>query len=248
MYRHAIARLASDANASVRNAALASQWLANEAGGARLRAAHRCVEWDGWEEGLVEGILGPVEDDGGWEQEAMLGDDVYSPMAADAYGLDGIPSIEGVDGVEGLAAGLFGGGVSGLATGMVSPGPGLSRSRSPLGSGSGSGETSEPSSNPSTGHPHGKGTGTGNHIIGLEKLNALDTKDTIAVPRTIPGIPVPQGPKALVRPDERAKERELDSTGDLCGGRGGELGRRLEAWLYDVRGEEVGAEGEVIAP
>ncbi|KAG6835620.1 hypothetical protein H0H93_016444 [Arthromyces matolae] len=30
---------------------------------------------------------------------------------------------------------------------------------------------------------------------------------------------------------EKEKEQTLNTTGDLCGGRGGELGRRLEAWL-----------------
>ncbi|TRM59631.1 hypothetical protein BD626DRAFT_559529 [Schizophyllum amplum] len=30
---------------------------------------------------------------------------------------------------------------------------------------------------------------------------------------------------------EKEKEQMLDMTGDICGGRGGELGRRLEAWL-----------------
>lgn len=203
MYRHAVAHIASDPNASVRDSALASQWLANEAGGARLRAAHRCVEWDGWEEGLVQGILGPVEDEGSWEQDAMVGDDIYSPLAAD--GLE-------ADGLQGIADDLWE--KSGLATGEASPGL--------------SGSHSETRSSPS-----------------LE-----EAVNVIAPPLASPqrqAIPVPHGPKALIRPDERAQERELNSTGDLCGGRGGELGRRLEAWLYNVRGEEVAVGGEVIS-
>jgi len=32
--------------------------------------------------------------------------------------------------------------------------------------------------------------------------------------------------------EEKAKEKHLGSNGDYCGGIGGELGRRLEAWLY----------------
>ncbi|KAI9063538.1 hypothetical protein FKP32DRAFT_1685924 [Trametes sanguinea] len=41
--------------------------------------------------------------------------------------------------------------------------------------------------------------------------------------------------------NSKIKEREklLNATGDFCGGRGGELGRRLEAWLY-VNGTEDG--------
>ena len=44
-------------------AALAADWLHQEAAGARLRMAHRCIEWDGWEEGLVDSILGPEEEE-----------------------------------------------------------------------------------------------------------------------------------------------------------------------------------------
>jgi hypothetical protein len=53
---------------------------------------------------------------------------------------------------------------------------------------------------------------------------------------------------------ERAKLRVLDTTGDECGGRGGELGRRLEAWL-DEKGPGNGnaaddeeADGDVESP
>jgi hypothetical protein len=38
---------------------------------------------------------------------------------------------------------------------------------------------------------------------------------------------------------EKEKEQMLNTTGDYCGGRGGELGRRLEAWLI-VNGVEEG--------
>jgi len=41
---------------------------------------------------------------------------------------------------------------------------------------------------------------------------------------------------------EKEKEKLLKSTGDICGGRGGELGRRLEAWLM-VNGDEEGRVG-----
>lgn len=45
-------------------------------------------------------------------------------------------------------------------------------------------------------------------------------------------------PKIVVAA-EKAREKLLNATGDFCGGRGGELGRRLEAWLY-VNGDEDG--------
>ncbi|KAG6838112.1 hypothetical protein H0H93_007364, partial [Arthromyces matolae] len=41
--------------------------------------AHRVIEWDGWEEGLVDSILGPEEKEDDWFQ-----------------GLDGIESRVGV--------------------------------------------------------------------------------------------------------------------------------------------------------
>jgi hypothetical protein len=37
--------------------------------------------------------------------------------------------------------------------------------------------------------------------------------------------------KLFAKDLEKEKEQMLDTTGDICGGRGGELGRRLEAWL-----------------
>jgi hypothetical protein len=40
---------------------------------------------------------------------------------------------------------------------------------------------------------------------------------------------------------EKEKEQMLNTTGDICGGRGGELGRRLEAWLT-VKGNGSGYE------
>jgi hypothetical protein len=38
--------------------------------------------------------------------------------------------------------------------------------------------------------------------------------------------------------EEHQKEKMLNTTGDICGGRGGELGRRLEAWLTVTGGNE----------
>ena len=38
--------------------------------GAHLRHAHWCAEWDGWEEGLVESILGLEDQEEEWIREA----------------------------------------------------------------------------------------------------------------------------------------------------------------------------------
>ena len=45
------------------------------------------------------------------------------------------------------------------------------------------------------------------------------------------GVLLPTIPLSFLDSTERTKEKMLDVTGDICGGRGGELGRRLEAWL-----------------
>ncbi|KAG2351561.1 hypothetical protein BDR07DRAFT_1500977 [Suillus spraguei] len=59
--------------------AVAKEWLHYEAIGARLRIAYRCVEWDGWEEGLVDSILGPEDE---WFKEAECTADVLSASTA----------------------------------------------------------------------------------------------------------------------------------------------------------------------
>ncbi|KAK1216869.1 hypothetical protein PQX77_020490 [Marasmius sp. AFHP31] len=45
---------------------LAHEWSYYETAGMRLRMAHRFVEWDGWEEGLVESMLGSGEFEEDW--------------------------------------------------------------------------------------------------------------------------------------------------------------------------------------
>ncbi|KAH9038585.1 hypothetical protein EDB85DRAFT_2287521 [Lactarius pseudohatsudake] len=111
---------------------LAAEWLHYEAVGVHLRHAHRCAEWDGWEEGLVESILGPEDQDEDWRR------------AKKTWG-DACPSVDEIL------------------------------------------------------KPHG----------------------------------VRRKRQAVSRVTAEAKERErlLATTGDECGGRGGELGRRLEALL-----------------
>jgi hypothetical protein len=127
---------------------LATEWLHYEAVGAHLRHAHRCAEWDGWEEGLVESILGPEDqEEEDWLREARRIALTTGPSCSDGEedAGDACPSVDEVL------------------------------------------------------KPHG----------------------------------VRRKRRAVSRVTAEAKERErlLATTGDECGGRGGELGRRLEALL-----------------
>lgn len=106
--------------------------------------AHRCAEWDGWEEGLVDSILGPEEFEHEW----------YNATCAEQEALRAM---------------------------VTSPPAGTEKCKVlPVGS-------------------------------GLGRAVKISSK-----------LPLLQ---------EQEKEKMLNTTGDICGGRGGELGRRLEHWL-----------------
>ncbi|KAF7969602.1 hypothetical protein HWV62_26839 [Athelia sp. TMB] len=157
---------------------LAAAWLHHERAGARLRMAHRCAEWDGWEEGLVESILGPDELEEEWFRD---------PDAAHAHT-------------------------------YVAPARGRLVRR----------ETEAPES------PHADDVlGVGAGAVGRRKAGGAAT--------------APRAKVKLPFVTEGERERLLTGTGDFCGGRGGELGRRLEAWLSDA-GHALGAgeDGEVV--
>ncbi|KAL1718341.1 hypothetical protein EV715DRAFT_201306 [Schizophyllum commune] len=163
-------------------AALAREWIAFEQAGARLRLAHRCVEWDGWEEGLVDTILGPEDAEEEW----------YRDAEGEGEGRDG------------------------STTAVFSPAPEVvGEGYGQLGMpGSGYGQLHAPASEPPLpllprreGAPAGLGAAS-SAPLGRRKPSAK--------------LPFKQ---------EKEKEQMLDMTGDICGGRGGELGRRLEAWL-----------------
>ncbi|KAF9240465.1 hypothetical protein BU15DRAFT_87686 [Melanogaster broomeanus] len=139
-------------------AAIAREWLRYEAVGARLRLAHRCAEWDGWEEGLVDSILGPEEGEEEWFKDAESTVEESEALS--------VPSYHAC--VESEAS------------------------------------DSEP--------------GSGAFLVASLKRR----KQTGRIPLK----------------KEKEREQMLTTTGDICGGRGGELGRRLEAWLSvngDVR-------------
>lgn len=131
-------------------AQIAAEWLHFEATGAHLRQAHRCVEWDGWEEGLVASIIGPEELEEEWIREAKAGAEAVWHGDSD--------------------------------------------------------------------------------------------EDDDAEPLSVDDILKPNGVRRRRRhatKEEKERERLLAATGDECGGRGGELGRRLEAVL-SVHADEDG--------
>ncbi|KAH9958011.1 hypothetical protein BC827DRAFT_1156968 [Russula dissimulans] len=134
---------------------LATEWLHYETVGAHLRHAHRCAEWDGWEEGLVESILGPEDQEDDWIGEAH------------AVALATAPDNGSED----------------------------------------------------------------------EEGDACPTADDLIKPQ---GIRRKRRPVSRVTAEEKERERLLATTGDECGGRGGELGRRLEALLSIDEDEDEG--------
>ncbi|KAJ6476934.1 hypothetical protein C8R45DRAFT_833687 [Mycena sanguinolenta] len=183
---------------------LAREWLHHERMGMRLRMAHRVIEWDGWEEGLVESILGPEDDEEEWFHHSDHEDE------------DGDSDHDVADiCVDVESAGALGNGVNGAGD-------------------AGSNE---------------EGPGTG--VLGKSLSRRRDSEDEVlpakggktAVPKpkakggAVTGKPA--GGKLFAKNLEREKEQMLDITGDICGGRGGELGRRLEAWLTHSENNSV---------
>jgi hypothetical protein len=166
LFREAVAKLATSSSdpQQLTNgrqstiSALAREWLHYESMGVRLRMAHRFVEWDGWEEGLIDSILGPEEDEDNWFKDAELETDDTHTLTSPTLSTSSDGSLREV-------------------AILVST---LKKKRKPSAM--------------------------------LPCVSALD------------------------------KEQVLTTTGDICGGRGGELGRRLEAWL-SVTGSEDGDSG-----
>ncbi|KAI0635266.1 hypothetical protein C8Q77DRAFT_693378 [Trametes polyzona] len=188
--------------------AIAAEWLHHEAAGARLRLAHRCIEWDGWEEGLVDSILGPEDQEEdwfkSWEEDGDPGEEPRSPVSpSDAATLARSDDWAGDGEDEGEERERE------RERGPVGP-----AGDSPLASGS-------PTLTSSTSEGSAEDTGSGS------KRKASGGGATLAA--------VPK----IVVAAEKEREKLLNATGDFCGGRGGELGRRLEAWLY-VNGDADG--------
>lgn len=130
--------------------------------GAHLRHAHRCAEWDGWEEGLVDSILGPEDQEEDWIGEAHAVALATAPdNASEDDDGDACPSAAADDLIKPL---------------------GIRRKRRPV---------------------------------------------------------------SRIAAEEKNRERVLATTGDECGGRGGELGRRLEALLSIDEDGDGDGEGSV---
>ena len=156
--------------------------------------AHRCIEWDGWEEGLLESILGPEDQEEDWFKE-WEEPTMDSPTVAQPYmeGLDALASRISLNDVHN--GDIREGATNGRPSGNDNENDGKSE-----------GGGSPTSASSKTGRvPDGK---LGPHGIAKKK------KATKVVE------------------EEKAKENQLGPGGDICGGIGGELGRRLEAWLH----------------
>ena len=163
-----------------------------------MRAAHRAAEWDGWEEGLVESILGPEEQEEDWfksweEPEPPSHDDDERPgQGAESPERTSDSPVAAIS-VESLALSNSSFTTSSESEDALAPAPALA--------------------------------------LAKRKMSGSAANGTVAATAV---------PKVVVAV-EKEREKLLNATGDFCGGRGGELGRRLEAWLY-VNGD---AEGRV---
>lgn len=194
---------------------VASSWLHFESWGTRLRYAHRCVEWDGWEEGLVESILGPedmekdwfvegcwCEVERGWryDNEVTSGDE---GNGREGCGCDDMESKKMVNGNEPRPC---------MAINSSEP---LPLTTKPACS------TSPPTTSPQA---------TSHYPTSVSLAAAVDSPVRPTTPSAALRVHRRQAGMFILR-KEREKEQMLVSAGDVCGGRGGELGRRLEEVL-----------------
>lgn len=190
LFRATVEKLARAPSPSL--AQLAATWLHLEATGARLRMAHRCIEWDGWEDGLVASMLGPEDQEEDWFREWQADDREPTSHNSQLPDLPEMPELlmhtdTGREGREG------------------DPSPDSdAKPESPVASISPS-------------------------------VFVFPTAAGVGEERKANAVPVPKVVVAV----EKEREKLLNATGDICGGRGGELGRRLEAWLY-VNGDADG--------
>jgi len=145
---------------------------------------HRCAEWDGWEEGLVDSFLGTEEDEEAWFRDC---EDEENPEAEDEGDTFPEPVIE----------------VRTDSKRLPSISPLVGSAKLP---------------------PHPP-------AVVRVPVPPIPKRHMSFAAAGKPGMALLPVPQPLLNSNERAKEKMLDVTGDICGGRGGELGRRLEAWL-----------------
>ncbi|EIW77328.1 hypothetical protein CONPUDRAFT_84449 [Coniophora puteana RWD-64-598 SS2] len=221
---------------------VAREWLHHEAAGARLRLAHRCAEWDGWEEGLVESILGPEEGEDEWFADECVdacggacGDDkcVVEVLEDHEEGVGPGPSLGKGVGVSGN-----GKGVNGAAADADADARGRTKTTSKRANVAVNGSAKANGVSNVNGFlkPSMNGNGNGTSLPLRSESAHSELSD---LPENDDGVNGARaaldrrrgraGKLALKR--EKEQEQTLDTTGDVCGGRGGELGRRLEAWL-----------------
>ncbi|TFK25349.1 protein kinase subdomain-containing protein PKL/CAK/Fmp29 [Coprinopsis marcescibilis] len=204
LFRKAVAELPSDPEFGIHlpkngrtidPTQLCREWLYYEATGTRLRMAHRCAEWDGWEEGLVDSILGPEEFESEWMKVPATPYDHKDLKAmVDAPHRHGRPNNHGRRPSE-------------TAASFSSLNSQMSALRESFG---------------------------GPMVASPKMTNVGKVKG---------GVGAMQMPTLPFVVEEKKREQMLKQTGDICGGRGGELGRRLEAWLT-VSGKGMDGEGE----
>jgi len=141
---------------------LCREWLHYENAGTRLRMAHRCAEWDGWEESLVDSILGPEEFEHEWYEGGCVAANEEEIVVVDS------PRVEDDDDDD-----------------------------------------------------------------DKEKKKKKKKKKSVVLKSKIqpPVLSRVMKISSKFPPMLQEKDQVLNTTGDICGGRGGELGRRLEAWL-----------------
>ncbi|KLO11828.1 hypothetical protein SCHPADRAFT_905694 [Schizopora paradoxa] len=252
-----------------RTASLASQWLLFERLGAPLRYAHKAAEWDGWEEGLVSTVLGEDEQEDESVKTQFRGLGVGTggivrlmDPATGANSSNNKPErkIEEplVLEMKRVCANLLQAG-----TGQSRPGHKEVRRKHgghldhvlslSIGSNTGSHGSStarvrthtldsaqQTSSAELT--PGGRSSSIGRGLTNLALSNAaiggapgLSAAVATGARRKSHGACVDD----VTDGAEREREKMLDMRGDVCGGRGGELGRRLEAWLVERTGDEV---------
>ncbi|KAL4073380.1 hypothetical protein J3A83DRAFT_2523341 [Scleroderma citrinum] len=195
----------STSNATSSLSAVASEWLYYESWGARLRHAHRCVEWDGWEEGLVESILGSEDAEEEWfkegcacEEEEDVRDreegcacEGTGQLRRGGRGDSEMEYGEELDGVVRLCSRRAS--FSAVALTCVP----VSASVAP---------EPEAALLPDIATPHISRPTTPSAALRVQRRQA----------------------GRLILKKEKEQEQTLVSGGDICGGRGGELGRRLE--------------------
>ncbi|KAL5521525.1 hypothetical protein ACEPAF_2273 [Sanghuangporus sanghuang] len=163
----------------------AYDWLVYERAGAPLRYAHKCVEWDGWEEGLVDSILGPAGEDSEGSSATPAG--FLALLNAEPKEV-----WEKDDWEEPLVTQMR------LSYSCLTDGAVLDASKLP--------------------HPLSGGAGAAGRRGHISPSISGDLR---------------RASHSSAGSELVELERMLDVKGDICGGRGGELGRRLEAWLIE---------------